>query len=525
MLTKLFSIILFTFLAFNTHVVLHASGHEILPTYHWSYTYISEMQLRGYCLDLSQLHIPYIRSEVASSLIQAKEIIQTEGATDVFLNNVLQRLLHEFDVEIMVLQGASELENKVQGKTYIHSYIDKKDNEDLVYRGIYRGGMGVSLGKNMYAFSGVNFDQYDYYDPAYQGYKWRGFAGYTEQAYLCFRKNRFYIKFGRDFLRWGAGQSGTLILSNMARPLDQLYANVRFGPFSFSFIASELDRMNVAKEEGGALHVRRYLSGHRLGLSLMKGKLQAAVSEVVIYGDENATFNTIYLNPVIFYHGAKKNGAGDNNVLPIIDLLYYPYNNLKLYTSLLIDDIQIEKTGPGDLEPNEIGLLIGSRWADPFRVNGLTVGGEYAKVTNRTYKTPTPWEVFIHRNVPLGHPLGNDFEYWQIDGSYWFHNKVQVKFGFSRLNKGEGSLFTAWDTPWMDYTVDEGYSEPFPSGVVEQKDELSLHVHYYHSVNWGVQAELHVFNRNNADHIPDNSESGTAWRIGFWWDGEIGFVL
>jgi len=52
----------------------------------------------------------------------------------------------------------------------------------------------------------------------------------------------------------------------------------------------------------------------------------------------------------------------------------------------LIDDIQIEKSGPGDLEPNEVGYIYGANLADPFGVFGLDVYGEYTRITNRTFQ-------------------------------------------------------------------------------------------------------------------------------------------
>ena len=82
----------------------------------------------------------------------------------------------------------------------------------------------------------------------------------------------------------------------------------------------------------------------------------------------------------------------------------------------------------------------------------------------------SPWETFIHRNVPLGHPLGNDFGHWQVGLSQWFFGSLNFYLQYSQTRKGEGGLYTPWDEPWMDNTVEEGYSEPFPTGVVEMAD-------------------------------------------------------
>jgi len=46
-----------------------------------------------------------------------------------------------------------------------------------------------------------------------------------------------------------------------------------------------------------------------------------------------------------------------------LDLNAYPMKGLQAYGELLLDDIQIERKVPKDLEPTEWGWLIGLRWA------------------------------------------------------------------------------------------------------------------------------------------------------------------
>ncbi|MCK5738927.1 hypothetical protein KAH55_07090, partial [bacterium] len=319
--------------------------------------------------------------------------------------------------------------------------------------------------------SSIIASQYDYNDPLYKGYKWRGMAAYTEQAYMTWHNENFQVKFGRDFLRWGPGKSGSLIMSNICRPLDMVQAAAFWGPFRYSFLAAELDPFSG--------NVRRFLSGHRLAAKFLDGRVEAAITELVLYGGENKTFNFVYLNPVIFYHGAKKNGAGDNNVLPAVDLSLFPLKNWQVYGSLLIDDIQVEKTVTGDLEPNEIGWLAGTGWAAPFGFSGLDVNLEYVRVANRTYKTSHYQEIYLHRNVPIGHPLGNDFDHWQFTAHYWPTSGFKVTLDTWYTRNGEGSLNSPWDEPWNDSTLDEGYEEAFPTGVVEKKLGLGVEANWF----------------------------------------------
>ena len=487
----LFCIILFLLYSVNN---VSGSNNETLPSYHWAYQYIEELQARGLFLDLLQMNKPYTRGDVAESILESEKMLAADKEFSGFYLNKFSDLKREFEQELEVLQG-----NKNSDISHLHTCFNLRGDaliakEDVaMYRGVYRAGIGIKINENVYGYSGVIFDQYDYYNQNYQGYKWRGFVGYTEQGYITAVWKNMQLKLGRDFLNWGVGESGSLLLSNQTRPLDQFFASAKFGPFKFSYIASALDPFPG--------NVNRYLSGHRLDMTLFRGRIQVAFSEVVIYGGENEGFNFVYMNPVIFYHGAKKNGAGDNNVLPTIDLVVYPKLNWQVYGSLLIDDVQVEKTVPGDLEPDEIGMIAGSKYSDPFSLLGLSLNAEYVRIVNRTYKTPTPHEIFTHRGVPLGHPMGNDFDHLQIGCSYWFRDNLWMKLDYFKTRNGEGDLFSPWDEPWLNYTLEEGYSEPFPTGVVEKRNGVTFEMRWYLR-NWlrvnGTVNYSHIKNENHA---------------------------
>ena len=135
------------------------------------------------------------------------------------------------------------------------------------------------------------------------------------------------------------------------------------------------------------------------------------------------------------------------------------------------------------------------------------------------------WETFICSKQPLGHPLGNDFDHWQFGLSQLFLGSLNFYLQYSQTRKGEGSLYTPWDEPWMDNTVEEGYSEPFPTVVVEKRKALSVSIRYFPSIHWGLEADYRYCRRQNANHITGDSREDVSWRIGLWFDGEWGFTL
>ncbi len=515
---------IFIFLFFFP-VLAGASLHQTLPSWHWAYQFIDELRLRGCFKELYATNRPYTRGEVAEGLVRIENKLK-EGK--LFLSasdsKLIEKLEREFEKEIKELESKTQEKNKVILGCRIQSDINKPEEGKTKYRGIYRSKISVPLGAHVEVYNGINFNQYLIDDTTYVGKKWRGIVGYTEQAYAAASLGRFRFKFGRDFLRWGAGESGTLLFSDVTRPLDQFTASVRMGPFQYTFLASVLDDISldseVADSLGGSI-AKRYISAHRLDVNLFHGRFQCSVTEAVLYGGVNRQLDWVFLNPFIFYHGAQLNKSGSANTFGTLDVIFIPLKKWEIYGSLLIDDIQIEKTGPGDLEPNEIGWIVGTRLGDPFGVSGLTLLGEYVRVTNRTYKTPNPWETFTFRNKPLGYPLGNDFDCWQAGVSKWFGGNLWIGFKYSMIRKGEGSLFTPWDAPWFEYTVEQGYSEPFPTGIVEKRNEFGFSFKYYPSVHWGVEGKFSSLKYRNRDHMLGQIQNEIIWKLGLWMNGDL----
>lgn len=495
---------------------LGSSQHETLPSYHWAYQVIDELQARGLCLDLLQMNRPYTRGEVAASLQKAEKSLQHENTPAQIVHSLLDMLKHEFRAELADLKTDKELIDRIDSRLNIRADGLKPGGRRFEYRGIYRFGIGAPILKNVYISSAVNVDQYEYYNPNYRGHKWRGWVGFIEQGYFTIDFGRVHIKLGRDFLKWGIGESGTLLFSDVVRPLDQISVGLSVGSFRFSFLTSVLDDMVLPPQEvvypGGNV-ANRYISSHRLDAKFFKGRLQLGLSEAVIYGGVNRQVEWAFLNPLLNYHGVQYNGDTAANTLGTIDILFYPIRNWKIYGSILIDDIQVEKKIIGDLEPNEIGWIIGTKFADPLLMDGLLLNLEYARVTNRTYKTVQPEEVFAFQGVPLGHPLGNDFDQWNTGVSYWLRPYLWFKFNFLKTRKGEGSLFSRWDSPWENYTVAEGYHEPFPTGVVEKTSSFKMETCWYFKRWLRLSGSLDYFKIDNDSHI--------AGKTNNYWQGKV----
>jgi len=468
---------------------------------------------------------PYKRGDVARALITlVKDFEADKFRLNSLEKKIVIKLVREFKNEMETLQNKEAGTEFPRLGIHVAENIDSLSGPHTKLKGIYRSRLAIPLGKYGAIYNGMSFNQYMVDDPNYVGKKWRGLVEFTEQSYIALGTGKIGLKFGRDFLRWGAGRSGTLLFSDAARPMDQIGLNIHYGPFHYSFVAGTLDPMNYHAETLDTLEInsiRRYVSAHRLDARFFNNKIQCAITEVILYGGKHRTLDWRYLNPFLSYHAESNNDADQANTMGSLDLTIWPEDGTELYGSLLIDDIQVEKTGPGDLEPDEIGWLVGGRISDPILTIGTSIFTEYVKVANRTYKTLKFWETFQHRNVPLGYPLGNDFDRFELGCSQWFNESIWAKISWAGIRRGEGGIFTPFDTPWMQYTVEEGYHEPFPSGVIEKGNEVNVSVRYNQNRNMGFEAEFRSTKTKNAGHVSGKSASDVFWRVGLWFSGDL----
>jgi hypothetical protein len=423
---------------------VHAGLHETLPTHHWAYLYIDELRLRGHFGDLFASNRPFTRGEVAKQLHRLKEHGEERPACAVFLD----RLYAEFGDEIRQLAANDGGASQIQiGATLAQDGVARRD-EDLKAYGIYRleGGYFTD---HVAAVDVAKLDRYLREDPTYRGKVWRGLTAYMEQAHLRVRFDDLQATFGRDFLRWGPGRPSALLLSDDHKPLDFFSFSYRLRWAKFTYFFSILDDYKLNAEERAETPwtrlVNRFLTAQRLDFNLWGGKLHIGLSEAILFADSERTFGLSYFNPLTNYFELVEN-EGDGNIFANVDVRILPFRNVELYGELLIDDYQVDREAPGDLEPNEIGLILGAEVADIGGWTPTALGVEYVRITNRTYNTLAPWEKYMYRGKCMGYALGNDFDRWLGTMRHTFPSGFGAALKLGYLRKGE--LRGLFDAQW-----------------------------------------------------------------------------
>ena len=306
----------------------------------------------------------------------------------------------------------------------------------------------------------------------YPGKTYFGMNAYNDQGVLEYHTDVVQIKIGRDYLQIGPGDGGQLLLSGSSPAFDQYRVDLTHTFLRFSFWGISLNK----REE-----MARFMNGHRISLRL-PGRVELGLNEMVIYGGEQEHWRTPYMNPVLLYHGYGLNVKDEINTLLSVDVDWQALRSLRCWGELLVDDWQTERSKPSELEPPEVGVVVGLNWSGLPRYIGGDITAEYAQVTHRTYNAPrNDWERYLHQNMPTGYyvPAGNsgasnDFKRCSASWSRWWNTTLATTLRYTYLLRGEGTIQGVFNKDYMNYTVAEGYDENIPFGILETTHSITL---------------------------------------------------
>jgi len=303
-----------------------------------------------------------------------------------------------------------------------------------------------------------------------------GIYAYTNTAYI---RGKFLIGnintillLGRNYYKIGYSRLGSLFLSDYSRPYDQFQFKLSYRSFSIDLIAIQLENISNA---------RRLLYIHKLSWNI-NNKYYFSLSEASLNSGPNRNIEFQYFNPIMVWLPDKTAGTTSRfaNSFLHFAFSFYPQNEWNIWSELLIDDYQINTDEKSDLEPNEIGVILGlEKVTFPYQSSLFWL--QYTAVTNRTYQTPNVEEVYTHKGYPIGYYLGNDFDQIQLYYSQILSRKIKIYGTCSYLRDGANGLDTPFDTPWEDSTItmETGYSEPFPTGPITYVTELETGLDFY----------------------------------------------
>lgn len=475
------------FLFFFIHNLHSQTVYE--PLFHDVYDYLSRLSQRG-VIEYNDLIKPLPRSYIAEKLAALSD---KEDQLTPLERKELTFYQKDFYVELENLAGRKPENRKVKifgkdaGKRWrLFSYRDKNfsinlspilgyttgsnDGEKNTHRwnGAYLYGY---LGKHIgFSFDfrdnreeGSNIDTTKAFTPV------TGITGrtYPESKALEYSEARTTLSanwswgsatVGKDFIEWGYGQNGKVVLSNKApsfpfirldiQPVDWLSFNYFHGWLRSDVVdSSEIYKTQTGTER--ILFREKFFASHTLTITPLKG-LDIALGESIVYSDR---LEFAYLMPIMFfrladhYLSARENDAGNNAQLFAAVSSRNHIKNTHLYGTLFIDDLSVPNIFNKEKQVNHLGGAVGLSVTD-LPLNNLTAALEYSRINPFVYTHYIQTITYASASYYMGHWIGNNGDVLYGSLKYRFIRGLQAKAWVQYIRKGEaGEVKDQYELP------------------------------------------------------------------------------
>ena len=313
---------------------------------------------------------------------------------------------------------------------------------------------------------------------------------------------------GKDFLEWGYGESGKIVLSNKAPSFPYLRLDLTLTPWlKFNYFLVKLssdvvDSLATYKSKisdpsfDRSITREKYMASHTIKLKLAKS-LNIALGESIIFSDR---FEWSYLFPLMFFKAADHylsrydNSKGDNSQFFLSVSSRNWIKNTHIWGTLFIDEITLEGLFNKEKQRNQLGFTLGNSVTD-FPVPNLTFKIEYTRILPFVYNNFIQTQTYENHSYLMGHWIGNNADMIYGSIKYWFLRGLQTKIWAYYIRKGEAG------TPLQQY------SNPQPSFLFGSNK-------YYNKIGFELKYEImHNFFVNAEYEYSSTKESGNKDEI------------
>ncbi|HEU4333387.1 MAG TPA: capsule assembly Wzi family protein [Candidatus Eisenbacteria bacterium] len=504
-----------------------------IPLDHWMTPLIAEAAGRGLLPGLSLADRPFRRADVKRALRAVRDGADTREADYTeFESWLLSRIEAEVDPnESLPTPAFSAITRDwrigygADARALAYAGDDHKRFGAADAKGIALPFVGFESGRGLAAGLRFRVDTDGERVPDFNGRSWRG--GKTvdaKNAYVLLQLGAADVLLGRDDLRWGASDHGTLLLSAYAPALDQIGLRVRLGPVTASSFFADLDDLVLdaptAQARGDTLpagtRIKRRITGHRVRWQISRA-IAVGAAEVVVYGGKDRGHDAEYLIPVSLYYASQWNSGKNDNIFGAFTLELRPKRDLEIYGELLIDDFQIDDDAPADQEPFEGGFLLGQRLYNPLGLDGGLLRVEWARVEPFTFNQVLPWNRYLYKDQPLGFPLGPDAQSLDVEFRHWMSEHLTWSLRYRLEERGATRATDPWPVPITGPSDASPFPEfdHVPTGAVETRSRIGTELWIHPSPGVDLRLGGGYLSLKNVENVQDRDDS--EW----WFEGAL----
>ena len=305
------------------------------------------------------------------------------------------------------------------------------------------------------------------------------------------------ISAGKDFIEYGYGESGKLVLSSKApsfpfirlelKPADWL----TFNYFHAWLSSNVVDSLKISEYRRN-IYRNKYFAWHSFIISPLKG-LDISIGESVVYSDQ---LEIIYLIPLMFFYLAddfvsnREDKPGDANSQIFASISSRNHiKNTHLYGTLFIDELtvpgvsgtifldgtSIENISDAEKFRTQLSYTLGfSVTGLPF--DNLTLTSEYTKINPFVYGHHTPAQTYTSSSYLMGHWIGHNADLIYLKLNYRFLRGLQANAWWEYIRKGSADYSGQYKKPQPEFLF--GLKNYFTYYGVDVKYEF-IHDFYF----------------------------------------------
>ena len=317
---------------------------------------------------------------------------------------------------------------------------------------------------------------------------------------------------GKEFLEWGYGDNGLLVMSQKAPsfPLIRLDVNpvewLSFNYFHAWLSSDVIDTTSFYPTENGDqrfLFRNKYLASHTLTIKPTRG-LDISIGESIVYADQ---LEFLYLIPITFFRLAdhylsrQSNSAGSNSQFFAQVSSKGHIKNTHLYGTLFIDEFTINGIGDPATEKMQIGFTLGGAVTD-LPIDNLTLKLEYSKIYPYTYQHYINTTTYESASYVMGHWMNNNAD--QVYGSlkYRFIRGLETEIWARYIRQGEraqeSEQFELPQPPFL-FGLRTNYTYLGAQAKFEILHELFVRARYQYMKTSKQQEDLSFFDDSNQE--------------------------
>ncbi len=264
-------------------------------------------------------------------------------------------------------------------------------------------------------------------------------------ANLTFSNKWASLTLGKDYLYYGEGSQGKIIIGNKAPSFPHI--KIEINPvkwFRFSYVYGSLnsqivDSSTIRINESGwksFKHVSKYYVAHYFSFTPWD-IFNFSFGESIIYSDR---FEPIYLIPILFFRLADHYLTVPDNVAGNAQLFgSFWYNiskiNTRLYGSLFIDELSIEAIFKRTNGHQALAYTLGTKIVNPF-IKDMRINVEYTKIDPFVYFHRDDAQFYSNYNYQLGHWIGSNADQFYYSVSKTIIRGLELKFWYSYIRRG-----------------------------------------------------------------------------------------